>query len=207
MEIKGDLQVCRTINAGRRVNQALVAKTITAAEQLTIHSEWWQHLSAAAAQDVVLPDATTLAPGWTVMVCADGAAALDVKTYDAVTPLSRKVVPAGDCFEFTLVNNGTAAGVWKVNYITENSMVASDRYVETFDATTDWGSAVGGIYTQTITAGTHGRGMSPQVDLFELSGGDFIETLADVKVLANGDVEITVPENPDCRFAGKAVFI
>ena len=59
----------------------------------------------------------------------------------------------------------------------------------------------------TITEATHGRGISPQVDLFEESGSDFVEVHADLKVLANGNVEITVPETPDCRFAGKAVFV
>lgn len=207
MEIKGDLAVCRTINAARRVNQGLNAETITAAEALDLHSEWFQRLSAAAGQDVVLPDATTLANGWTVVVNASGAAALDVKTYDATTPVSRKVVAAGDTYEFTLVDNGTDAGVWVVNYVTENAVVASARYVETFTATTEWGSAVGGTYTMTVTQATHTRGTSPEVELYEESGSDFIKVDADIKVLANGDVEISVPENPDCRFAGKAVFI
>lgn len=206
-EIKGDLDVCRTVNVARRVNQGLNAETITAAEQLEIHSAWWQSLSAAAGQDVILPDATTLTNGWQVVVCADGAAALDVKTFDGVTPVSLQVTQAGDCYEYTLIDNGTAAGTWNVNYLTAASMTASSRYVENFNATTDWGAAVGGIYTQTITQATHGRGTSPQVDLFETSGLDFIKVEADIKVLANGDVEITVPETPDCRFAGKAVFV
>ena len=206
-EIKGDLDVCRTINAARRVNQGLNNETITAAEQLEVHSAWWQNLSAAAAQDVVLPDATGLVNGWSVVVCADGAGTLTVKTFDAVTPATLQAITSGDCYEFTLLDNSTDEGVWSINYRSASSMVASDRYVDTFNATTDWGSAVGGIYTYTITAAAHGRGLSPQVDLFEESGSDFVKVEADLKVLANGNVEITVPETPDCRFAGKAVFI
>jgi len=207
MEIKGDLQVCRTIDAGRRVNQGMNVETITAAEQLVINSHAWQNLSAAAAQDVILPDATTLTNGWEVVVQSSGAATLSVKTYDATTPVLLQAVPSGKAYKFTLVDNGTDEGSWYVNLLEDAELLPTARHVEAFDATTDWGAASGGIYTQTITEATHGRGTSPQVDLFEESGSDFILVDADVKVLANGDVEITVPESPDCRFAGKAVFV
>lgn len=206
-EIKGDLQVCRTIDAGRRVNQGFNAETITAAEQLELHSAWWQELTAASAQDVILPDATGLPNGWQVVVKAN-TSTLSVKTFDSVTPVLLKDVLDGEAYEFTLIDNGTDEGTWYVNLLEEAGAVASARYVENFNATTDWGSAVGGIYTQTITAATHGRGTSPEIQLFEESGADFVKVDADnIKVLANGDVEITVPEDPDCRFAGKAVFI
>ena len=204
-EIKGDLRVCRSIDA-RRVNQALNTETITGAKQLDLHSEWWQEITAASAQDVILPDATGLPNGWSTVVKAN-TSTITVKTSDAVTPATLQAVEAGKAYEFTLLDNGTEAGVWFINLLEAGGMMASERYVETFDATTSWGSAVGGIYTQTITQATHQRGVNPQVDLFEASGPDFLQVEADIKVLANGDVEISVPENPDCRFAGKAVLI
>jgi len=205
--LKGDLDVCRTISAARRVNQGLRSTTITGAEQLEIHSHYWQRLDSASAQDVVLPDATTLPLGWTVVVEAL-TSNKDVKTYDAITPVSRKVVTPDRAYEFTLVNNGTAAGEWYVNFLEEADTLATARYTATFDATTDWGAASGGYYTQTITQATHQRGTSPVLQFFEESGSDFVQVdLDEVKVLANGDVEFRVPENPDCRFAGKVVMI
>jgi hypothetical protein len=204
-EYKGDLRVCRSINA-RRVNQGLNTDTITGAEQLDLHSAHWQELTAVATQDVILPDATGLPLGWEVVVKAN-TSTLNVKTYDAVTPVLRKAVEAGKAYKFTLLTNGAAAGTWHANQLEEADLIATARHVETFDATTDWGVAAGGIYTQTITQATHTRGTNPQVDLFEESGSDFVAVEASVKVLANGDIEITVPENPDCRFAGKAVII
>jgi hypothetical protein len=205
--IKGDLNVCRTINAARRVNQGLLASTITAAEQLEIHSEYWQQITAAAVQDVILPDATTLPNGWAIVV--EGKTSnLNVKTYDAVTPVLRKTVTPDRAYEFTLVDNSTDEGVWYVNFLEEADTLATARFTSTFDATTSWGTASGGYYTQTITQATHTRGTSPQVDVFEVSGSDFVKVeLDELKVLANGDVEMRVPESPDCRFAGKVVMV
>lgn len=204
-EIKGDLKVCRTVDA-RRVNQELNTETITGAKQLDLHSKYWQEITAAAPQDVILPDATTLQNGWETVVKGN-TSTISVKTYNAVTPVLLKAIQPGRAYKFTLISNGSAAGTWYVDFLEESDMIPSERHVETFNATTDWGSAVGGIYTQTITQSTHGRGVSPQVDLFEESGSDFLQVEAEIKVLANGDVEIKVPETPNCRFAGKAVFI
>lgn len=206
-EIKGDLNVCRTLTAGRRVNQGLVEKTITSTEQLEIHSHYWNRLDAASAQDVVLPEADTLPLGYSIVVEAL-TSTLDVKTFDVTTPVSIRTIDPGRAYQFTLVDNGDDAGEWHINFLEESDTIASPRYVETFDATTDWGAASGGYYTITIPQATHTRGTSPQVDLFELSGSDYIKVEADeVKVLANGNVEFRVPEDPDCRFAGKAVLV
>jgi len=206
-DIKGDLNVCRSIDAGRRVNQGLNTAAITGAEQLELHSHYWQQLSAVAVQDVILPDATTLPVGWSVVVEAK-TSNLNVKTYDAVTPVLRKTVTPDRAYEFTLTDNGTDEGVWYVNFLEEADTLATARFTATFDATTSWGAASGGYYTQVIAQATHTRGTSPQVDVFEESGSDFIKVeLDELKVLANGDVEMRVPETPDCRFAGKVVMI
>jgi len=207
MKVKGDLNVCRSINVGRRVNQGLIAKTITAAEQLTVHSEYWHKLTSASAEDVILPDATTLPLGYGIVIQAI-TSSLDVHTYDATTPLSRKVIEAGRAYEFVLTDNGTEEGEWHANFLEEADTLATSRYIDTFNATTDWGAASGGYYTYVLSQATHTRGTSPQVDAFELSGSDFLQVDADeLKVLANGNVELRVPEVPDCRFAGKMVLI
>lgn len=207
MEIKGDLNVCRTLDVGRRANQALIRKTITAQESLSVHSHYWQELTAASAQDVVLPDATTLNNGWEVVVRAVNAT-LNVKTYDPVTPVLLKSIVTGRAYKFTLIDNGTDEGTWYVDYLEESDKIASTRYVDTFNATTDWGAAAGGYYTRTIAVGDHERGVTPQVELSEKSGSDYIKVEADeVKTLANGDVAIRVTETPDCRFEGRAILV
>lgn len=206
-EVKGDLKVCRSIDAARRVNQGLRALTITGAEQLELHSHYWQQITAAATQDVILPDATALPLGWSVVVEAK-TSNISVKTYDPTTPVLRKTVTPDRAYEFTLVDNGTDEGTWYVNFLEEADTLATARFTSTFDATTDWGTASGGYFTIAITQATHTRGTSPQVMVYEESGSDFIKVeLDELKVLANGDVELRVPESPDCRFAGKVVMI
>jgi len=202
-QIKGSLDICKNLKVGRRVIQAQNTETITATEVLTVDSHYRQRLTAAAAQDVTLPDATTLQNADAFEIEAI-TSALTVKD-DGGTTI--KVIQPGRTYKFTLTENGSADGTWHVNYLEQADIAASARHVETFDATTDWGVAAGGIYTQTILQATHLRGVAPQVDLFEGSGPDFIEVGAEVKVKANGDIEITVPETPNCRFAGRAVII
>lgn len=205
-KILGDLDICRSLY-GRRIDGGLTSKTLTIAEQLDRHSANWQVLDSASAEDVILPDATTLNNGWSVVIKAE-TSTLTVQTYDATTPVDLKDVEPGRAYEFTLLDNGTDEGEWHVNFLEEADSLATPRYVDTFNATTDWGAAVGGVYTRTITQATHQRGTSPQADTFEESGSDFVQVEAgELKILANGDVEISVPENPDCRFAGKAVLI
>lgn len=210
-ETRGDKLIKRTLTAERRVNQGQTTKTITAQEDLNLHSAWLQHLSASSAQDVVLPDATTLAKGWIVRVYASGAASLSVKSYHATTPVLVKTIESGRMYEFTCTDNADSAGTWHVNFLEQSDLVVSERYIKTFDATSDWGSASGGYYTITITAATHERGTNPVVASIEKeSGSDYIvvELGTDgLKTLSTGDIEMKVPENPDCRFAGRAIVM
>lgn len=203
----GDFDVKRALSA-QRLNLAMRDATITAQENLNKFSETWQRLSAAAAQDAVLPDATTLPEGWEIIVEASGAATVTVKTYHATTPVTLQAVASGEAFCLTLKDNATAAGTWHITKLAGSDMSASTRYTATFNATTDWGSASGGYYSQAIAESTHGRGASPIVQLFEVSGSDYLECLADqVKFNAVGDITLRVTESPDGRFAGKAVIV
>lgn len=205
--IKGDLNVGRTLTAGRRVNQGFRAQTITGSEQLEKHSANWQRLTASSNQDVILPDATDLPLGWSVIVEAK-TSSLDVKTYDDTTPVSRKVVTPDRAYEFHLMDNSTEAGVWYTNFLEESDTLASTRYTHTFDATTSWGTASGGYYTMSIAQSSHTRGLSPDIMVSELVGSDYVKVeLDELKTLANGNVEMRVPESPDCRFAGKVVLV
>ena len=205
MEVKGDMQVKRTGIFDRRADQGLRQATIVGADTLTRHSAWWQSLSAAAPQDVNLPDATTLPNGWAVVVFASGASDLTVKDNGGTTI---HLVESGNAYEFFLVDNGDADGTWYVNFLEISSEVPALRYTMTHNAVADWGAAVGGYYTITITEATHEKGTSPVPQYYETSGADQIEVIPDRSLVnASGDVSFRVPDSPDLRYAGKVIII
>lgn len=208
VEFKGDVTVKRTLLAERRADQGLNTAVITAQEALVRHAAYWQSLSAAAVQDVVLPDATTLTEGWQIVVHSSGASTLTVK--DNTTGTTIQTVATGNAYEFTCTDNSDADGTWFVNALEEAGDVTATRYSATFDATTSWGSTVGGYYTITVLRATHGVD-NPTFKLFEETGSDFKEAFADeVKILASGnqyDILFRVPDEPDTRFAGKYIIM
>jgi hypothetical protein len=76
MEIKG------VLNVSRRANQGLKASTLTGAFTVSALSHAWLSLDPGGAnRDVVLPDATTLTNGWSVIIenTADASESLVVK--------------------------------------------------------------------------------------------------------------------------------
>lgn len=80
---------------------------------------------------------------------------------------------------------------------------------DTFDATTDWGSADGdGTYTITIDATTHGKGTDVTVIVQEDDGTEYIEANASCRVShvkSTGDVKIRVVGS-SARFAGRYII-
>lgn len=85
-------------------------------------------------------------------------------------------------------------------------VVQNPNYQQTFNATTDWGSPSGGIYSLVITAATHGKGTKPIVQVWELSGSDFLTVGLASKMDASGNITLEVIETPDNRFAGKIII-
>lgn len=82
------------------------------------------------------------------------------------------------------------------------------RHVSTFNATTDWGSPAGGYYSITVTAATHGKGTTPQIQEYVLTGSDYVRTQAETsKFDASGNITLMVPQVPDSRFAGKLIVL
>lgn len=79
-------------------------------------------------------------------------------------------------------------------------------FTQTFNASTDWGSASGGDYSITIPQSTHDKSVDPLVQVFELSLGIFELVETEVVVNSFGDVTISVTEIFDNRFAGKVVI-
>ena len=208
MDRFGDYEIGRSAKA-RSYQHGLSEETITTTRNIDIHDYQYLRLSCATNQDAVLPDATTLTAGWnrTIDVPSDSVGSILVKTYHAVTPVLLKTLASGKSIKVTLVNNSTAAGVWKVEVISESETSAADRYVSGFTATTEWGSASAGYYTITVTAATHGIGTNPVVSVQQLTGSDYIVVEADqLKIFSNGNVSIRVPETPNLRFAGRLVI-
>jgi hypothetical protein len=85
---------------------------------------------------------------------------------------------------------------------------SAETFSLSFDATTSWGSAVGGFYTIAIPQTTHNKSVTPIVETYEdIGGGDFDEVETEVIISSAGDVTLRVTENIDARFAGKIVII
>jgi len=107
--------------------------------------------------------------------------------------------------------DGTADYVLKTDGAGQLSWVSNSQATYTVydaDANTAWGAAAGGFYTRTITAATHGKGVSPVVSIMEYDGTNLDVAGVDrIRIIqANGNVEIRVPEAPDGRFRA-GIFI
>lgn len=205
-EILDQLKVARNVIAGMSV------ETLASVRNVIDNDYSWLRLSNATTQDVVLPDATALSLNWNVVidVPSTSAASVNVKTYHETTPVLLKNVLSGKTFRFTLVNKSSAAGTWKIEVLTESEISEASRYVGSFTATTEWGSASNGFYTQTIPASTHGMGTNPIVQFSEITGEDYNQVELGtncVKIYSNGNVEFKVPSTPDLRFAGRVIIL
>ena len=205
MEVRGVLSVLSNLRQGLNI------ETLTAQKDLSQWSEHWHKVTASSAQDIILPDATTIPSGETarfVVQVDAGSSTINVKTYHATVPVLLRAVQAGRAYEFTLVSNTTAAGLWHVNLLEEADSLASERYQHTFNATTDWGTASGGLYSIAVPASTHGRGTNPEYSVERDDGSNYLPVKVKSEIdKASGDVTIYVPEHPDLRFAGQIRFV
>jgi len=81
-------------------------------------------------------------------------------------------------------------------------------YQRAFDATTSWGAASGGVYSQTITRAVHGKSVTPIVQVYELDTGNYELVLPNsIDIDTSGNVTITVTENNNTRFEGRIVIL
>lgn len=105
----------------------------------------------------------------------------------------------GDVWTSTGVNG---EGAW------QPSSGSVSKYTATFNDTSDWGSPSGGYYSIVIPESSHGAGLHPMIQIYELNGTDFqLVTPAITVDSITGDVTIGVIEIPDNRFAGKVVIV
>lgn len=210
MDVKGDLSVKRTMSASRRVNEGLSSETLAGARTVVIHDYAILNLNPNGAnRDVNLPDATTLPVGWSIKVRHSGAANdLVVKDNGGGTlkTISLPLATAEEkMYEFTLLTNGVAAGTWHVTEMGDPGVIVASRFVNSF-VVADWSAPSGGYRTLTVTAGTHGRGANPSVQVQELIGSDFDKVLVDRERLnASGDLELRIVDGAE--FDGRIIFV
>ena len=204
-KIFGDLDVKRAIIGEVRVDEGLRAATITADETLTVNSYSWQKLTAITPHNVILPSALTLPiAGWKIVVQAITS---DLTVKDSAST-TIKVVPAGTAYVFTNQDITTAAGVWHFYTLDDAYIPAVKKYAQDFNATTDWGTSVGGYYTLTIVGATHTMGLNPTVIVYETTATTEAQVDLDISYNnTNGNVSLVTPDVPNCRFAGRVVIM
>ncbi len=185
------------------VNFNVLSKAISATEAINGESSYWQNLSAAVTQDVVLPDATTLQNGWSVVIKASGAAGLNIKTYHMTTPVLLLSLSATKVYEFVLLDNSTAAGVWQKIVKLDSEQSKAAFFTQAFNDTSDW-TLNGGVYEIIIPVSTHMKGDIVDAKAWRDNGAEYeLGTIADVRVVkATGAVRLVATSIPDNRFTG-----
>lgn len=219
MDIRGDISVSRTGVFGRRADQGLMTlPALDAGYAVLRHSHAWLNVTTDdnGTQTVTLPDATTLPLGWNIVLHNIGAVDA-IPVNDNAATLLRTLMPTGAnnfAYSFTLIGNGTAAGVWYMYALDDFETQVAGRYVRPFNATTDWGTASNNFFSITTLQTAHVRGNYPIFQTFQTVGTDNIQVITDrALVNASGDVVLRVTSgdtedtDTDARFAGYLVLI
>jgi hypothetical protein len=134
----------------------------------------------------------------------NGTLSVDTTVYAPVASPTFTGIPAAP----TAAGGTNTTQIATTAFVTSAAAAAIAKYTSTFDATTSWGSASGGVYTITIAAGTHGKGTSPLVMVQEAASSDWVTVIPeDVIVRSTGNVEIKVSETPNGRFAGRVIIL
>ena len=195
-----------------RANQGLDIQAISAPLVLASNSSYWQDITATGAQNCTLPVATGLANGWSVSINVEAGSNVTVKDSAAVT---LQVIVAGSttpAYQFTLLDNGTAAGTWMIVSLDNAGSVAATRYVNTHNATSDW-TDMTTFWEVAVTEATHLRGANPMIQFYEdIGAGVLVQTQPDTSTLqTTGNHTFDVPAGsgnlPDLRYAGVAVYV
>ena len=115
-------------------------------------------------------------------------------------------LPNGREFKFVCTNIDSAAGGWEVTELNAPSSSVSNYTADHLIA--DWSTtAVNNKYSFTIPVGTHGFGVAPLVEIFELVSGNYSRVLIDVDVDPSGNVILEVYATPvDERFNFRVVI-
>lgn len=86
-----------------------------------------------------------------------------------------------------------------------SSSPTAGRYSNTF-LTTDWVGPSLGHYNIVITSSTHGKGLNPEIEVYELVGSDYEKVEIASKTNGSGDITLDISSSPDGRFNGKYII-
>lgn len=82
-----------------------------------------------------------------------------------------------------------------------------NSYALTFNNTSDWGTASGGLYSIVVPEGTHLKGVNPTANVYELVSGSYELVFVERLLISNsGQITISVLDSPDLRFSGKIII-
>jgi len=109
-----------------------------------------------------------------------------IDSYRGVPPVARRTFSIGTTYN-------------------EYADVAAGNFIDSFNSTTDWTFNLG-FYEHTVSAATHGKGLNPEVQVYELNGAIYEMTIPSILVNASGDVTIQINQTPDLRFTGKLII-
>lgn len=211
IDFKTKVEFGAAATSGTRVDSGYEAAALAATRQL-LHSDkqFLELTSDDSGYKVVLPEANTgnIAVGYRQRIKVGDASAEDIviQTYDAVTPVDLQTIRAGFTYEFVCTSVSTAAGSWQINIVLEDDQLEAERYVATFNATTDWTDG-GTAYAYTVAAATHSLGVVGVETDLEEGTGPYTKVEAQISVAANNDVTVTVEKAPDLRFAGRLILM
>lgn len=219
LKLKGDLEISREVNS-KRSNERLTSETLAADRLVDAFETAWLSIDPDGADRVIeLPDATALPNGWKQIVQHAGAANnLEVRSYDGTfTGTLLKTIEAPEApndttaYQFVLIDNSTAAGVWYVVELGDSQNLVAQRFVVNF-LTAAWPAAVAGKRTLTSTqaaglaAATHGRGVTPMLMVQETIGTDNDRVMLDrERTDSAGNVTLRIIDGD--QFDGRVVLI
>lgn len=201
MNIKGAL------NVSRRTNTGLKKYTLSDNHTVTELSHAWLSFDPNGTnRNILLPDATALQEGWSVIIHNIGNAnSLLVKDSNGTT-LKTITSPATSnetkAYEFVLITNGSVAGVWNVIELGDPTIDVAKFYTE-FEIS-DWSVPSNGLCTYVVLGSTHGRGLNPIWIIHEMSGAKINCHIENINT-TTGDITLTVPE--DDVFDGFIIII
>ena len=154
---------------------------------------------------ITLPSALLLPVGAEITVAhywlAGSRVSAVVNTFDAVLldEVSPTVEGAATAMRYRLLDNSTMAGVWSQCPI---DIAGTPEHYWDFLDETKWGAAVGGVYSYSVPAATHGLGANVQVQTYTPNAGAFRQAAGEFEITAAGDVTLFATEVPDTRYYG-----
>ena len=198
----------------KRFHDSVNAETISADRAIVPLDYAWLALTPnASGLKAVLPDATGLENGWSIIISNESSTQpLTINSNGGALLKSIAATVGADdtkMYKVMLLSNSTSAGNWKVIELGDLTFSAQASYIANF-ASTDFPNAVSGFrtLTKTQTSGlgvaTHGKGANPSFIIQRKDGSDFRNVSLHDLSKANGDLELKVLDGD--QFDGRVIF-